>query len=498
MKIKKLRKILLRILWITLIAVGIILVYSWQYVQKREKAIEEAGNFNREAVVQVSQDTEHTIKSDTKAEKIKSGTENQEDAKAEKIESGTENQEDAKAEKIESGTENKEDIKTEEIEAKTAKQTDIETKETAQTAAQTPEKTAVNKVKLTFTGDLMVHDYQYKAAYNSKTGKYDFSNNFTYVKKYLESADYTIGNFETTLAGSNQGISGYPRFNSPDSFAEAVKDAGYDLLTTANNHCADKGIDGLKRTIDVLNDLGFDQIGTYKSKKKSQKIFVKKINGIKIAFLSCTYGTNGLSFGESYHVHLLNKDTYKNIKRARKKADYVIVLPHNGTEYQTSPSEQYQKQYHKMLEAGADAVIASHPHVLQPMEYQTIKEKDGSRRTGFIIYSMGNFISSQVTEPRDAGVILSLTLEQTGNERAELKKVTVIPTWCRFTDAAGKRNFTVFSIYDLLHMKEKKRNSLLRAKDYARVQKYQEQSTKTLLRKAVSIEKSEKKYTFSK
>ena len=475
MKIKKLRKILLRILWITLIAVGIILVYSWQYVQKREKAIEEAGNFNRENVVQVSQDTENTIESDTKTGKS--------DTKTKEIESETEKQENTKTEKIESETEKQEDVKTE---------------ETVQTPTQIPAKSTVSKVKLTFTGDLMVHDYQYNAAYNSKTDEYDFSNNFTYVKKYMKSADYTIGNFETTLAGRKQGISGYPRFNSPDSFAEAVKDAGYDLLTTANNHCADKGTEGLERTIDVLKDLGFDQIGTYKSEKESRKIFVKKINGIKIAFLSCTYGTNGLSFGESYHVHLLNEDTYKDIKRARKKADYVIVLPHNGTEYQTNPSEQYQKQYHQMLEAGADAVIASHPHVLQSMEYQTIQEKDGSSRTGFIIYSMGNFISSQVTAPRDAGVILNLTLEQTGEERTELKKVTVIPTWCRFMDASGKRNFTVFSIYDLLHMKEKKRNSLLRVKDYAKVQKYQEQSTKTLLKKAVSIEESEKKYTFSK
>ena len=132
---------------------------------------------------------------------------------------------------------------------------------------ETPEPTEepVKTVNLTFTGDLMVHNYQYEAAYDSTKDEYDFSNNFTYVKKYLESADYTIGNLETTLAGRERGISGYPTFNSPDSFASEIKAAGYDLLTTANNHCVDKGVQGLERTIDVLNDLGFDQIGTYKS-----------------------------------------------------------------------------------------------------------------------------------------------------------------------------------------------------------------------------------------
>lgn len=174
---------------------------------------------------------------------------------------------------------------------------------------ETPEPTEepVKTVNLTFTGDLMVHNYQYEAAYDSKKDKYDFSNNFKYVKKYLESADYTIGNLETTLAGRERGISGYPTFNSPDSFASEIKESGYDLLTTANNHCVDKGVQGLERTIDVLSDLGFDQIGTYKSKKKSKEIFVKEISGIKIAFLSCTYGTNGITYEGEYHVQLLNE-----------------------------------------------------------------------------------------------------------------------------------------------------------------------------------------------
>lgn len=349
---------------------------------------------------------------------------------------------------------------------------------------------------LTFTGDLMVHSYQYEAAYDRTTNTYDFSNNFTSVKKYFKKSDYVVGNLETTLGGTSIGISDYPRFNSPDSFARALKNAGFDLLTTANNHCVDKGTDALIRTIDVLDKLKLDHIGTYKNKADSKKIFIKEINGIQIAFISCTYGTNGLPYKYDYNVKILDEQIYKDIKKARKLADFVIVLPHNGTEYAQTPSETYKAQYKKMLKCGADAVIASHPHVLQPMEYIEIPTGQDSTRTGFIIYSMGNFISSQVTKPRDAGVILNLTVKEEMPSAFVIDKVTVIPTWCRFTDASFKRNFTVFSVYDILKMPEKKRKSLIRDKDFARIQQIQLESTKTLLGKSIPVNKSKKSYKF--
>lgn len=348
---------------------------------------------------------------------------------------------------------------------------------------------------LTFTGDLMVHDYQYEAAYDRTTKTYDFSNHFAYIKKYFKKSDYVAGNLETTLGGEDIGISSYPRFNTPDSFAEALRDAGFDLLSTANNHCVDRGSKALYRTIDVLDDLGFDHVGTYKDKASSQNIFVKELNGIHIAFISCTYGTNGLSFDHEYEVKLLNENLYQDIKEARKLADFVIILPHNGTEYASTPSTTYQEQYKKMLECGADAVIASHPHVLQPMEMIDIPNKKNTARKGFIIYSMGNFVSSQVTKPRDAGVILNLTIREESSSFV-IDKITVIPTWCRFSDALSKRNFSVFSVYDILNMSEKKRKSMIRDKDFVRVQQIQSESTKTLLGKSIPIEKAKKSYTY--
>lgn len=362
----------------------------------------------------------------------------------------------------------------------------------------TPKNTPSPKTAtLTFTGDLMVHSYQYEAAYDRTTNTYDFSNNFTSVKKYFKKSDYVIGNLETTLGGTAIGISDYPRFNSPDSFAKSLKDAGFDLLTTANNHCVDKGTDALLRTIDVLDKLKLDHIGTYQNKSDSKKIFIKEINGIQIAFISCTYGTNGLPYDHDYNVKLLNEQIYKEIKKARKLADFVVVLPHNGTEYAKTPSETYKAQYKKMLKSGADAVIASHPHVLQPMEYIEISTEQDSTRKGFIIYSMGNFISSQVTKPRDAGVILNLTVKEETPSSFVIDKVSVIPTWCRFSDASSKRNFTVFSVYDILNMSEKKRKSLIRDKDFARVQQIQLESTKTLLGKSIPIKEAKRSYKFT-
>ncbi|MCI8409730.1 MAG: CapA family protein [Lachnospiraceae bacterium] len=362
----------------------------------------------------------------------------------------------------------------------------------------TPENPPAPKAAtLTFTGDLMVHSYQYEAAYDRATNTYDFSNNFTSVKKYFKKSDYVIGNLETTLGGTAIGISDYPRFNTPDSFAKALKNAGFDLLTTANNHCVDRGTDALLRTIDVLDKLKFDHIGTYQNESDSKKIFIKEINGIQIAFISCTYGTNGLPYKNDYNVKILNDHIYKEIKKARKLADFVIVLPHNGTEYAQTPSETYKAQYKKMLKSGADAVIASHPHVLQPMEYIEIPTGQNSTRKGFIMYSMGNFISSQVTKPRDAGVILNLTIKEEMPSSFVIDKVTVIPTWCRFMDASSKRNFTVFTVYDILKMSEKKRKSLIRDKDFARVQQIQLESTKTLLGKSIPVKKAKKSYKFT-
>ena len=127
----------------------------------------------------------------------------------------------------------------------------------------------------------MCHSPNYKSAYNPSSDTYDFSPFFTQISKYTSSADITIGNLETTFAGKERGYSGYPTFNSPSELGIAIKDIGIDIVSTANNHCMDKGYSGLSKTLDTLDELGIDHIGTSRNEEEQNTILIKNINGIK-------------------------------------------------------------------------------------------------------------------------------------------------------------------------------------------------------------------------
>ena len=357
----------------------------------------------------------------------------------------------------------------------------------------------VRDVKISVTGDLMVHSWQYNEAYNSETGEYDFMHNFSDVKKYFADSDLVIGNFETVLGGEEIGYSDYPCFNTPDAFLDAVKDAGFNFLTTANNHCMDKGINGLLRTLDKLDEAGIDHTGTFRSQEERDNIFVKDYNGIKIAIVSYTYGTNGIPVPEDYNVNILEENALVNdIKKADEIADFVIVLPHMGNEYEEYVRDVFKDWVDIMFEAGADAVFASHPHVLQPMEYKTITEDDGTQRTGFVIYSLGNFISSQTTPPRNAGVILNMNIQKVDDEDVEIMSVSVIPVWTQFRNVNEEDHFIVRSVYEMLTLDEETLNNTVRQKDIARLKDIHYETTKMLLNKDIPIEEIQDEYVFEK
>ena len=146
----------------------------------------------------------------------------------------------------------------------------------------------IKTVKLAMVGDIMVHDYQYNEAYDPATGTYDFMHNFQDVKKYFAGNDLVIGNLELTFGGPNRPYSSFPCFNTPDSFLDAVQDAGFNLLITANNHCMDTGQAGLIRTLDKLDEAGISHFGTYRSQEERVAILYRDVNGIRFAFLSYT------------------------------------------------------------------------------------------------------------------------------------------------------------------------------------------------------------------
>ena len=354
-------------------------------------------------------------------------------------------------------------------------------------------------VTMAVVGDIMVHDYQYNEAYDPATGTYDFSHNFTAVKKYLEGYDLCIGNLELTFGGSDRPYSSFPCFNTPDSFLDTVKDAGFDVLTTANNHSMDTGKSGLLRTLDKLDEAGIAHTGTFRSAEEQQTPLIIERNGMTIAFVSCTYGTNGIPVPDAYLINILGEtDMTALIEKAEKMADLVVVLPHMGNEYETYVRPVFEEWADSFFAAGADIVLASHPHVLQPMQYRKIVDEDGSERDGFIIYSLGNFISSQTTPPRNASIILHLTVEQAGDQQPTVKSVSFVPIWTQFRNAQDENHFMVRGVYDMLTLPEAERYRVLRPKDYNRLLEVHDETASFLLRKNIPLSEMQEEYDFPK
>ena len=338
-----------------------------------------------------------------------------------------------------------------------------------------PEPPHVSHVKLTFTGDLMLHTRQANHAYNRQAREYDFNYSFSQIAPWLE-ADLTIGNLETVLGGpsvGNYGFQGYPLFSAPDSFAYALKNAGFDLLQTSNNHSLDQREAGLLRTIDVLDELGIAHFGTYRSQEDRDTILIREVSGIRFAFLSYTYGTNGnrIPRGREYLINIIDEDLIRaDITRAKElDPDFIIIMPHMGREYETFARDEFRNKARMMLEAGADIVVSGHPHVVQPVEFMEITEPDGTARQGFVAYCLGNFISGMVTPPDETGIILNIYFEKTGDEKAVLQAISYVPFWVKRQNAARVPDVVSLPLVPLLRAIEAGEEVDLRASDLIRV-----------------------------
>lgn len=372
-----------------------------------------------------------------------------------------------------------------------------QTEETSFYAQAGTPKAIVKQATLAVVGDIMVHDYQYNEAYDAASGTYNFMHNFQDVKRYFADKDFVIGNLELTFGGSEQPYSSFPCFNTPDSFLDALSDAGFDFVTTANNHCMDMGSAGMIRTLDRLDEYDIDHTGTYRTQQERQNIYTKDINGITFAFVSATYSTNGIPVPEDYMVSLLDESFLNDITRAQELADIVVVLPHMGNEYETVPNDIFVDWADRMFAAGADIVLASHPHVLQRMEYRSVNHGDGVH-DGFIIYSLGNFISSQTTPPRNASIILQLTIEQEADNPPSVKEVSFVPIWTQFRNADNVNHFVVRSVYEMLTLPEETRYSVVRPKDYTRLQEIHEETACFLLNREIPLSQIQDCYVFEK
>ena len=322
-------------------------------------------------------------------------------------------------------------------------------------------------INLTAVGDVMAHSPQLKAQYDSSNNTYSFDNNFKYIKKYIDSSDLSIANLETTLAGEDIGYSSYPTFNTPDAIATALKNTGFDVISTINNHTFDKGTQGFDRTLSVLKELELETVGT-KSNINDDDYIIKDINGIKLGITSYSYGDinnsdkylNGIKLSDECkdRANIFSSsnvdDAFNTINNTISKlnnTDMQILIIHWGNEYQRVPSEFQSQLAQKLSDAGVDIIIGSHPHVVQPVEM--IKSSDGNNET-LIIYSLGNLISNQRRETlgnsyTEDGLIVSIDINKDiygGN--AYVSNVKCIPTWVNKYSDNNKLVYEVVPIED--------------------------------------------------
>ncbi len=298
-------------------------------------------------------------------------------------------------------------------------------------------------INMAFTGDIMCHNTIYKDAYNSENQTYNFSYLFDEIKYNIQTADISVGNIETTFSGSSKGYKGYPKFNTPENLALNLKKLGFDVLTTANNHCLDYGYSGLESTINFIDEADIAHTGTFKTEEEQNKILIQNVKGINIAFLSFTYGTNGntIPSDKSYCVNIIDKNLIqKQIAIAKNQnPDLICVSMHWGTEYQTSPNNEQTNLANFLFENGADIIIGNHPHVLQPMEKREITLSDGTTKDGFIVYSLGNFLADQSKKNSRSSVILNLNISKNENGKISINTVKYTPIYM-FKDSSKSTN----------------------------------------------------------
>jgi poly-gamma-glutamate capsule biosynthesis protein CapA/YwtB (metallophosphatase superfamily) len=300
-------------------------------------------------------------------------------------------------------------------------------------------------VSFSCVGDIMCHSTQYNSAKVDKDS-FDFKPMFEFIKDYLVEKDILLGNLETVLAGKTKNYSGYPYFNTPNQFAEALKDAGFDFLFTANNHANDHGLEGIERTLAELKNVNIVPIGTKSSVDTSEiyNLFVRK--GLRFSLLAYTYGTNPQNKNKNPQKNISFIDTLKiknEIQELKKKnADVIIIYFHFGNEYDKKVSK-YQKQIvNKVISYGADIILASHPHVLQ--QFEKFKSVNANIDTGIVTFSLGNFISNQRWRFSDGSIIFNFDVTKNiFTDSVYVSDISFLPIWIFKGKINGKKEYRI-------------------------------------------------------
>ena len=335
-----------------------------------------------------------------------------------------------------------------------------------ETQEQEPE-----EVQVVMVGDMLMHTRIVESGLQ-EDGSYNFDHLFANVKDIISEADMAIVNQETIMGGKEFGYTGYPSFNSPYALADAEAKAGFDVILHATNHTLDRGS---KATLNCLNywDTTYPEIaviGINKSQEERDNIYIYEEHGMKIAVLNYTYGTNGASVPDEmpYLVNLMDKEqVIADIKKAEELADFTILCPHWGTEYNLGISSEQEEWTKIFVEYGVDLVIGTHPHVIEPVKWVT--HKNGNEM--LVYYSIGNFVNgtsstgSGVTK-RMVGGIADVTLarnEESG--KVEITEYDAIPIVCHIGEGDA---YTVYRLEDYTEKMAKKNRILKQDSEFSK------------------------------
>ena len=326
-----------------------------------------------------------------------------------------------------------------------------EKKEETTTAPDTEPVVIDTSVTISMVGDVLLHE---KVADSGKMadGTYNYDHMFTNVKDKIESADISIVNQEVILGGKDLGLTGYPSFNGAFEVGDALVNAGFDIILHATNHTLDKGARAVRNCLDFwrTEHPGISVLGINSSAEEQSNIYIREENGIKIAFLNYTYGTNGIPLPSDmpYAVNLLNEQTLRrDIAKAEAEADFTVVLPHWGTEYILEPDSNQKYWSQIMFDCGVDLVIGTHPHVIEPIEII-----ENGEHSMLVYYSIGNFINATAETGagianRMVGGIANVTIDKAEDGSVEITDYGVTPIVTHVLTGSGRITTYLLSEY---------------------------------------------------